>query len=241
MTEAEQVHEEKIVSNVRHMQAKADEAVTNLRERLAKLHAIALSAVAGAGGIAASEAELYGELSKEKLARADLQAQLDRLKAEHSLGNALKTTAQSSNPGSGESENLRQQLAALGAEHSKCPLLIAGLEEHLVKLDHKLVIALEKEADLKAQLAALQQENRALQDDASAAQPSSKQLAPGSMEAVALDAAAVASKAKEIEELKWLLEMVMAQVFTRAQPLPQSPSPILGTMDDLSILSHPGE
>ena len=82
MIEAEQVHEETIVSNVTHMQAKADEAVTNLRERLAKLHAIALSAVAGAGGIAASEAELYGELSKEKLARADLQAQLDRLKAE---------------------------------------------------------------------------------------------------------------------------------------------------------------
>ena len=82
MIEAEQVHDEKIVSNVTHMQAKADEAVTSLRERLAKLHAIALSAVASAGGIAASEAELYGELSKEKLARADLQAQLDRLKGE---------------------------------------------------------------------------------------------------------------------------------------------------------------
>ena len=65
MTEAEQVHDENIVSNVTHMQAKADEAVTSLRERLAKLHAIALSAVAGAGGIAASEAELYGELSRE--------------------------------------------------------------------------------------------------------------------------------------------------------------------------------
>ena len=83
MIEAEQAHDEKIVTNVTHMQAKADEAVTNLREQLAKLHAIALTAVAGAGGIAASEAELYSELSREKLARADLQAQLDRVKAEH--------------------------------------------------------------------------------------------------------------------------------------------------------------
>ena len=83
MTDEEQVHDDKIVSNVTHMQAKADEAVTSLREQLAKLHAIALNAVAGAGGIAASEAELYSELSKEKLARADLQAQLDRMKAEY--------------------------------------------------------------------------------------------------------------------------------------------------------------
>ena len=49
MLEADQAHDDKIVSNVRDMQRGADEAVRILREQLAKLHAIALSAVAGAG------------------------------------------------------------------------------------------------------------------------------------------------------------------------------------------------
>ena len=83
MIEADAVHDDKIVSNVEQMQRKADEAVEILREKLARLHVIALSAVASAGGIAASEADLMANLSKERLARADLQAQLDRLKAEH--------------------------------------------------------------------------------------------------------------------------------------------------------------
>ena len=83
MLEADQVHDDTIVKNVETMQKQADEAVKVLRELLAKLHAIALSAVASAGGIAATEAELYAELSREKLARADLQTQLDRMKAAH--------------------------------------------------------------------------------------------------------------------------------------------------------------
>lgn len=83
MIEADAVHDDKIVSNVEQMQRKADEAVEILREKLARLHVIALTAVASAGGIAASEADLMANLSKERLARADLQAQLDRLKAEH--------------------------------------------------------------------------------------------------------------------------------------------------------------
>jgi len=83
MLEADQVHDDTIVKNVETMQKQADEAVKVLRELLAKLHAIALSAVASAGGIAATEAELYAELSREKLARADLQTQLDGMKAAH--------------------------------------------------------------------------------------------------------------------------------------------------------------
>ena len=83
MLEADAVHDDKIVSNVEQMQRKADEVVEILREKLARLHGIALTAVASAGGIAASEADLMANLSKERLARADLQAQLDRLKAEH--------------------------------------------------------------------------------------------------------------------------------------------------------------
>ena len=83
MLEADQVHDDTIVKNVETMQKQADEAVKVLRELLAKLHAIALSAVASAGGIAATEAELYAELSREKLARADLQQQLDSMTAAH--------------------------------------------------------------------------------------------------------------------------------------------------------------
>ena len=58
MIEADAVHDDKIVSNVEQMQRKADEAVEILREKLARLHVIALTAVASAGGIAASEADL---------------------------------------------------------------------------------------------------------------------------------------------------------------------------------------
>jgi DNA repair exonuclease SbcCD ATPase subunit len=65
------------------MQRRADTAVEILRKKLARLHAIALTAVASAGGIAANEADLLASLSKERLAGADLQAQLDRLRVEH--------------------------------------------------------------------------------------------------------------------------------------------------------------
>jgi hypothetical protein len=83
MLEADAEHDEKICSNVEIMQRRADDAVEILREKLARLHAIALTAVASAGGIAANKADLLASLSKERLARADLQAQLDRLKVDH--------------------------------------------------------------------------------------------------------------------------------------------------------------
>ena len=83
MLEADAVHDDKICSNVETMQRRADEAVEILREKLARLHAIALTAVASAGGIAANELDLLSSLSKERLARADLQAQWDHLKVEH--------------------------------------------------------------------------------------------------------------------------------------------------------------
>ena len=83
MLEADQVHDDTVVRNVEAMQKQADFAVNVLKEHLAKLHVIALSAVASAASIAATEAELYAELSREKLACADLQTQLDRMKVEH--------------------------------------------------------------------------------------------------------------------------------------------------------------
>ena len=83
MLEADAEHDETICSNVKTMQRRADTAVEILREKLARLHAIALTAVASAGGIAANEADLLASLSKERLAGADLQAQLDRLRVEH--------------------------------------------------------------------------------------------------------------------------------------------------------------
>ena len=83
MLEADAEHDDKICSNVATMQRRADDAVEILREKLNRLHAIALSAVASAGGIAANEADLLASLSKERLARADLQAQLDRLQVKH--------------------------------------------------------------------------------------------------------------------------------------------------------------
>jgi hypothetical protein len=49
MIDADQVHDDKIVDNVESMQKQADTAVAILREQLAKLHAIALGAVASAG------------------------------------------------------------------------------------------------------------------------------------------------------------------------------------------------
>lgn len=48
MLEADQVHDDTIVSNVELMQQRADNAVKILRENLKKLHAIALTAVMGA-------------------------------------------------------------------------------------------------------------------------------------------------------------------------------------------------
>ena len=82
MLEADAEHDETICSNVETMQRRADTAVEILREKLARLHASALTAVASAGGIAANEADLLASLSKEKLTSADLQAQLERLKVE---------------------------------------------------------------------------------------------------------------------------------------------------------------
>ena len=49
MLEADQVHDEKIVGNVQIMQQQADTAVKILQENLAKLHAISLTSVVGAG------------------------------------------------------------------------------------------------------------------------------------------------------------------------------------------------
>ena len=48
MIEADQVHDDTIVNNVEKLQRDADQAVKNLRELLAKLHAIALTAVQAA-------------------------------------------------------------------------------------------------------------------------------------------------------------------------------------------------
>ena len=48
MIEADQVHDDTIVSNVEKLQRDADQAVKKLRELLAKLHAIALTAVQAA-------------------------------------------------------------------------------------------------------------------------------------------------------------------------------------------------
>ena len=49
MMEADQLHDEKIVSNVRIMQQQADKAVKMLQENLTKLHAISLTSIVGAG------------------------------------------------------------------------------------------------------------------------------------------------------------------------------------------------
>ena len=155
MIEAEQVHDDKVVSNVTNMQAKADEAVTSLREQLAKLHAIALNAVAGAGGIAASEAELYSELSKEKLARADLQAQV---------------------------KSLQQELDASKAEQASCSEVIASLRSQVNAsgvsgADRSIASEGGEVADLRWRMEALNAQVKSLQQELDACKAENAQCA----------------------------------------------------------------
>jgi hypothetical protein len=128
MLEADAVHDDKICSNVETMQRRADDAVEILREKLARLHAIALTAVASAGGIAANEADLLETLSKERLARADLQAQLDRLK---------------------NSADLQAQLDRLKVEHEKCLDLIPALRRQIKETKDALELDTPKLLDIK--------------------------------------------------------------------------------------------
>jgi len=75
MMEADQVHDEKIVSNVMVMQAAAGLSVRKLREHLKHLHSLSASILSGASGIHMSEAALLAQLSKAKSDASHAQRQ----------------------------------------------------------------------------------------------------------------------------------------------------------------------
>lgn len=66
MMEADQVHDEKIVSNVMTMQSAADSSVRTLRSHLEHLHSLSTSILSGASGVHMSEAALLAQLAKAK-------------------------------------------------------------------------------------------------------------------------------------------------------------------------------
>mmetsp|Transcript_95732 Transcript_95732/g.139837 ORF Transcript_95732/g.139837 Transcript_95732/m.139837 type:complete len:567 (+) Transcript_95732:81-1781(+) len=149
MLEADQVHDEKIVQNVEAMQTTADKIVRSLREHLAQLHAISMTAIAGASGIAQSEADLMMQLSQTRIEVNSLTQKI--------------TIAQQ------KADDWKMRCEKIEQEHSQCSILISQYKTQVQEHSRSDVVITALRKQIQETADALMSDHETLQTESTKA------------------------------------------------------------------------